>query len=167
VEQWWLMRPVCRVRRQESRCGAGLLPTAGLGVQPTSSKVAVSHELAHAEFLGQCQGLLVVRFGLLDIRGIGVGMDNATLVQHKRLGPTLLELPGQVERLARVLPGLLAAFRQPTDLTEPCDPVGMTLQRACADIFPDRLLSCVGWLLVAPSVAFEQNAIQHDRLCHQ
>src|SRR2546422_3874203 len=67
-------------------------------------------------------------------------MDNAKLVQRERLAPAFLELPGQVERLARVLPGLLAASRQTTDLAEPCDPVGLTLQPARADIFPDRLL---------------------------
>jgi len=108
----------------------------------------VGHKWAHAQLLG-------------------AGLDGAKLVQRERLVPALLELPGQVERLARVLPGLLTAFRQPIDLAEPYNPVGMTLQRAWADIFPDRLLSCVGWLSVAPSVALEQNAIQDDRLRHQ
>ena len=70
---------------------------------------------------GQGQGLLVVGFGLRDIGGIGVGMDDAKLVQRERLVPAFLLLPGQVERLARVLPGLLAASRQTTDLAEPCD----------------------------------------------
>ena len=61
-----------------------------------------------------------------DIGGVGMGMDGAKLVQRERLVPALLELPGQVECLARVLPGLLAASRQTTDLAEPCDPVGIT-----------------------------------------
>ena len=95
-----------------------------LGIQPAQSVVAVGHERAHAEFLGQGQGLLVVGFGLRDIGRDGVGMDDAKLVQRKRLVPACLLLPGQVERLACVLPGLLAASRQTTDLTEPCDPVG-------------------------------------------
>ncbi len=98
----------------------------------------MSHERAHAEPLGE-------------------GLDGAKLVQREGLVPTFVELPGQVERLARVLPGLLAVCRQPTDLAEPCNPVGMLLQRAWADISPDRLLACVGWLSVAPSVALEQN----------
>src|SRR5262245_7017431 len=34
-------------------------------------------------------------------------MDNAELVQRERLIPAFLELPGQVERLACILPGLL------------------------------------------------------------
>jgi hypothetical protein len=36
-----------------------------------------------------------------------VGLADAKLVQRERLVPAFLELPGQVERLARVLPGLL------------------------------------------------------------
>ena len=84
----------------------------------------MGHERAHAQCLGQSQGLLVVGCGLLDIRGGGVGIDNAKLVQRERLVGTLLLLPGQVERLAGVLPGLLAVSRQTTDLAEPCDPAG-------------------------------------------
>ena len=106
--------------------GAGLFPLACPGVQGAETVVAVRLERPHAEYLGQSQGLLVVRFGLRDIGGIGVGMDNAKLVQCARLVPALLLLPGQVERLVRVLPGLLAVSRQTTDLAEPCDPVGLT-----------------------------------------
>ena len=102
--------------------------------------MAVGQERAHAEFLGQGQGLLVVGFSLRGIGGVGVGMDDAKLVQRVRLVPAFLLLPGQVERLARVLPGLRAASRQTTDLAEPCDPVGMTLQPAHAETFTDRLL---------------------------
>src|SRR5215471_18183625 len=65
-------------------------------------------------------------------------MDNAKLVQHERLVPACLLLPGQVERLAGVLPGLLTVSRQTADLADLCDPVGMTVQRACADTFADR-----------------------------
>ena len=110
----------------------------------------MGHEWAHAEFLGQGQGLPVVGFGLHDIWGIGVGLDNAKLVQRERLVGTLFVLPGQVERLAGVLPGLLAVSRQTTDLAEPCDPVGMTLQRARADTFADRLLQQRAPLRQAP-----------------
>ena len=73
--------------------------------------VAVGLEWAHAEFLGQGEGLAVVGFGLRGIRGIGVGLDNAKLVQRERLVGTLFVLPGQAERLARMLPGLLATSR--------------------------------------------------------
>ena len=84
--------------------------------------------------LGQGQGLLVVGFGLCDIGGVGVGVDGAQLVQRIRLVGTLFVLPGQVERLARVLPGLLAASRQTTDLAEPCDPGRQDVAaRPCGD----------------------------------
>ena len=78
---------------------------------------------AHAQFSSQGQGLLVVGFGRRDLEGIGVGLDDAKLVQRERLVPTCLLLSGQVERLARVLPGLPATSRQTTDLAEPCDPL--------------------------------------------
>jgi hypothetical protein len=74
-------------------------------------------------------------------------MEGAKLVQRERLVPAFLVLPGQVERLARVLPGLLAVSRQTTDLAEPR--IGRTWQRARADTFPDEpappsSLTC-GW----------------------
>ena len=111
--------------------------------------VAVGLERAHAEFLGQGQGLLVVGLGLRGIGGIGVGMDDAKLVPRERLVPTFLELPGQVERLARVLPGLITASRQTTDLAEPDNSVS-SLTPARADIFPDRLLQQRAPLREAP-----------------
>ena len=46
--------------------------------------MAVGHEWAHAKLLGQGQGLLVVGFGLRNIGGVGVGLDNAKLVQRGR-----------------------------------------------------------------------------------
>jgi hypothetical protein len=54
----------------------------------------VGHKRAHAEFVGEGQGLSVVGFGLHDIGGIGVRMDNAKLVQRQRLVPAFLALPG-------------------------------------------------------------------------
>src|SRR2546427_6797822 len=63
---------------------------------------------------------------------------------HENDGGKIRLLPGQVERLARVLPGLLAVCRQTADLAEPYDPLGITLQPARADFFPDPLLhKCV------------------------
>jgi hypothetical protein len=99
--------------------------------------VAVGLERAHAQLVGQGEGLLVVGFGLCDSGGSGVGLDDAKLVQRERLVPTFLELPGQVKRLTRLLPGLLAASRQTTHLAEPRNRVG--LRRARADTFADRL----------------------------
>jgi len=73
--------------------------------------VAVGYERAHTELFGQGQGLLVVGFGLQGIEGIGVGIDDAKLVQRARLVGTFFALPGQVERLVRMLPGLIAVSR--------------------------------------------------------
>ena len=118
----------------------GLLPLTGRGIQRAEAPVAVGLERAHAEFVGQGESLAVVDFRLHNIGGIGVGLDGAELVQRARLIPTFFELPGQVERLVCVLPGLITVALQTTDLAEPCEPAGTTSQRARADVFPDRLL---------------------------
>src|SRR5262245_20695447 len=97
-------------------------------------------EWAHAEFVGQGEGLAIIGFGLRSIGGIGVGMDGAKLVQRQRLVPAFLLLPGQVKRLARMLPDLLAVSRQTTDLAELCNPAGMSFQRTRADTYADRFL---------------------------
>src|SRR5262249_16932021 len=95
-----------------SQGGTRLCPPTSLRIQGAETPVAVGHEWTHTEFLSQGQGLLVVGFGLHNIGEGGVGIDNAKLVQRVRLVGTLFVLPGQVERLARVLPGLLATSRQ-------------------------------------------------------
>src|SRR6516225_7568306 len=58
--------------------------------------MAMRLERAHAQFLGEGQGLLVVGFGLCGIGGIGVGMEDAQLVQCARFAPACLLLSGQV-----------------------------------------------------------------------
>ena len=50
-----------------------------------------------------------------------MGCD-AKLVQRPRLVAAFLELPGQVERLMGVMPGLSAASCQTTDFAEARDP---------------------------------------------
>ena len=69
-----------------------------------------------------------------------MGLDNTKLVQRERLVPTFLVLQGQVERLARVLPGLLAASRQTTELAELCNDGSITFQVALVAPFADSLL---------------------------
>ena len=81
----------------------------------------------------RARACLVVGFGLLGIGGVGVGLDGAKLVQRIRLVGPLFMLPGQVERLVRVLPGLRAASRQTTDLAEPGDQRGDVAARPCGD----------------------------------
>jgi hypothetical protein len=124
--------------------------------------VAVGHERAHAEFIGEGQGLLVMGFGLLGLGRVGVSIDDAKLVQRECLVGTLFVLPGQVECLAGVLPGLLAVSRQMTDLTELCDPAGMIFQRARADTFADRLLQQRAPLREAPLERRGRAQASHD-----
>jgi hypothetical protein len=127
------------VHRHSGReSSARLIPLAGCGVHRAQPAMAVRLEGAHAQLLGQGEGLVIGGFGLLDIRGVGVAMNNAKLVQRKSLIPAFLELTGLIERLARMLPGLSAATCQTTDLTELR--VGITLRRARVDTFADRLL---------------------------
>src|SRR5262249_57776860 len=93
-----------------------------------------------------------------------MGMDNTKVMQRKRLVPAFLELPGQVERLAGVLPGLIAVFCQTTDLAEPCDPEGMASQHASADSFADPLLHKRAPLCEAPMECKGIAQASYDRL---
>ena len=96
--------------------------------------MAVSHERAHAGFLGQSEGLLVVGFGLRDIGRVGVSMDGAKLVQRERLVPAFLLLSGQVERLAACCRAS-SPSRQTTDLAEAIRPSGNGYPSAPVRIF--------------------------------
>src|SRR5262249_7641698 len=49
--------------------GTGRCSLLYLGIQCAQAEVAMGSECAHAEFLGQGEGLLVVGFGLRDIGG--------------------------------------------------------------------------------------------------
>jgi hypothetical protein len=110
------------------QCCAGLLTAADLRIQRAETEVAMRLEWAHTELFGHGQGLLIGGFGLCDVGGVRIGMDDAKLVQRTRLVPACLLLLGQVECLAGMLPGLLIASCQPTGLAEPGDPVGLTCQ---------------------------------------
>src|SRR5882724_3030369 len=92
-------------------------------------------------------------------------MDDAKLVQCECLVPACLLLLGQVERLAGVLPGLLAASSQTAELAEPCDPTGVMSQRTCADTFADRLLQQRAPLREAPleCIGIAQASPDHSR----
>jgi hypothetical protein len=101
----------------------------------------VGLERSHAEGVGQNQGLLVMGFGLCGIGGISVGLDDAKLMQRERLVPVCPLLPGQVERLTGVLPGLVDASGEEIDRAELPEVADiMAAQRACAEIVPPRLL---------------------------
>ena len=78
--------------------GAGLLPLADLGIQRAEAAVAVGLERAHAEFLGQGEGLAVVGFGLLDLRRLAPRRNVAEEAQGIRLVATFLVLTGERQR---------------------------------------------------------------------
>ena len=63
-------------------------------VQPAQPEVAVSLGQAHPQLFGEGEGLLVVGFCLSDIGRIGVGKDDAKLVQRERLIAVVLMLQG-------------------------------------------------------------------------
>ena len=110
-------------------------------------------------------GLLVVGCGRRDIRRVDVRLHRAKLVERERFVPACLLLPGQGERLAGVLPGLLAASRQTTDLTEPCDPLG-NVPRARVDTFTDPLLQQHAPLREAPLERRGKSQARRDRSQH-
>jgi len=141
---------------------AGLHPLSYRGIQRAEAAVAVSHERAHAQCLSQGQVLLVGGFGLCDIGEVGVGLDNAKLVQRQRLVPACLLLPGQVLCPARMLPGLSAESRQTTDLAEPCDPAGQTDHPAYADTFADALPQQCASLRKTPLERIGRAQVRHN-----
>src|SRR5713226_127855 len=92
-----------------------------------------------------------------------VGMDGPKLVERERLVPASLELPGQVECLARMLPGLIALSRQTTHLAEPGGMEGTIEQRARADTFAARLLQQRAPLREASLERRGRAQARHDR----
>ena len=60
--------------------------------------MAVGLERAHAEFLGQGEGLLVVGFGRLDLRGLALRRNVAEEAQGIRLVAPFLVLTGERQR---------------------------------------------------------------------
>src|SRR5688500_15358421 len=50
--------------------GTGLLPLGGFDVEGAEAGMAVGSERAHAEFVGEGEGPLVVGCGLVEVRGI-------------------------------------------------------------------------------------------------
>ena len=71
--------------------------------------------------------------------GIVVGVDGPKLPERPGLVAALMVLPSQVQGAVGVLPRLVGASGQETDLTEPRHVLGMRVQRTRADIVPERL----------------------------
>ena len=71
---------------------------------------------------------------LRHLRRVGLGVDVPKAVERFRLEPALPALPGQGERLAGVLHGLINATRQETDRAAPRDKKGLQCAaRRCGD----------------------------------
>src|SRR5262245_30953869 len=87
--------------------GMGLLPLAYLCTQRPEAAVAVRLEWAHADLLGQGEGLLVVGCGQLTLRGIVIHGDVAEESTRLRLVAPSWMGTGECEELfgecARVL----------------------------------------------------------------
>ena len=96
-------------------------PPADLGIQRAEAQVAVGLERAHAEFLGQSEGLAVVGFGRLNLRGLVLRSDVAEEAEGIRLVASFLVAYGQASRAS---PGQCARLRQAAS-----QPVGFARKR--------------------------------------
>ena len=107
----WGSQKVISMARYSSMAVASsasrLLPLAGLGVESAETQVAMGLKRAHADRLGQGEGLAVVIFSRLDLRGSALGRDVAEESQGIRLiAPLLLgscDLEGLLAELHRLL----------------------------------------------------------------
>src|SRR5882724_3328596 len=86
--------------------GASWLPMADLGVEGAEDAVAVSQERAHAELLGQREGLAVMGFSGLGLRKFALrsnlaeeAQDPCLLASKVALGGERQGTPGELNRL--------------------------------------------------------------------
>ena len=77
---------------------AGLLWPAALCIQRAEAAVAVGLQRAHAEFVGQGEGLAVVGCGRLGLRRIALRSDVAEEAQGPCLVSPFLVVPAELER---------------------------------------------------------------------
>jgi hypothetical protein len=73
----------------------GLLPVADFGIQRAEAAVAMGLERAHAELVGEDEGLTVMGGGLIDVRRSAMRGDLAKETQGIRLVGTFLALTGE------------------------------------------------------------------------
>src|SRR6267378_5720393 len=84
----------------------------GLRIQGAEAVVAVGLEGAHAQLLGQSEGLVVVHFGLRTLQGLAPRRDLAKEAQGIRLVDTLLVFTGECQGALGEGVCLLQAARQ-------------------------------------------------------
>ena len=78
--------------------GTRLLPLAGRGIQCTQATMAVRLERAHAQFLGQGEGLLVGGVGLFNLWRLVTRRNVAEEAQGIRLVAAFLMFAGERQR---------------------------------------------------------------------
>ena len=111
--------------------GAGLVAPFQPGIQLPEAEVAVGHERAHAELLGQGEGLAVVGFGLIALRRLAPRRNVAEEAQGIRLVTSFLVRTGERQRTLGEGVRLLQAAGQQLRL-----PQGETTERLIDLPFP-------------------------------
>src|SRR5262249_23313352 len=107
------------VQRDRSRqLSPGLLPLASSAIQRAETEPAVGHEQSHTEFLGQGEGLAVVMFGRLNLRGLLIGGDLPEEPEGPRFVSPLLMGTGEGEGTLSKMDGLWHAAGQQIGLTQ-------------------------------------------------
>ena len=76
-------------------------------VELAEPQVAVGHKGAHAQFVGQRQGLAVVLFGTLHFSGIAMRGDLAEEPLTPRLMPPFPVVTSEIERAQTLRPGVV------------------------------------------------------------
>ena len=87
-------------------------------------------ERAHAQLVGQGQGLTVRDFGLLDIRWIAMRGDLAEESENPRLVSPFFVRSGEIEGTLRALDCILRSLGEYIGLTEPGDLERMSAQNS-------------------------------------
>src|SRR5262245_30424347 len=95
-----------------------LLALAGAPVELAEAEVAVGDEGAHAELVGQSEGLAVVGLGPVALRRIPPRGDFADKAQGICVGSTLLVIAGEVEGTLSTFECVLHAASQQIRLAQ-------------------------------------------------
>jgi hypothetical protein len=114
--------------------------TACLDVESAQATVAVRLEWAHAEFVGQSEGLAVVGCGRLDLRGLALCRDLAMEPQGPHLVAAFLAGEGEGKGTHGAFAGLIPAASQEIHLAQPGDSERLVVQESRAVSFLQRLL---------------------------
>jgi hypothetical protein len=78
--------------------GTGLLALAELGIQGAKAMMAMGHQRAHAQFIGQSEGLMVIGFGYFDMLRLAPCRNVTEEAQGMRFVATFLVPAGMRQR---------------------------------------------------------------------